>query len=595
MIRISQLKLKIPHTEEALEAEIIRRAYGQKPVKWRIVRRSIDARKKPELYYIYTIDAAFAHEKKVLHHRNSKWSESREVKYRFPFRVEKNCGGRRLREEERPVVIGSGPAGLFAALMLARGGFAPVLFERGDAVDLRSEKVERFFLDGVLDEESNVQFGEGGAGTFSDGKLNTVVKDKSGRNRFVLEEFVRHGAPEEILYEAKPHIGTDILKNVVASIREEILSLGGEVHFRTKLVGLMTEDDGTGERHLTGIRLETETGTDEEEKDTVRCRTDRSVGRMTAGRDTCEIERVCRTVILAIGHSARDTFSMLYEQRVQMTPKSFAIGVRVEHPAEMINRSQYGEGYPEGLPTASYKLTHQCANGRGIYSFCMCPGGYVVNSSSERGRLCVNGMSYHGRDGHNSNSAIITTVTPEDFAALALQPDTGAASDGSVTGSGTGMTGSCHPLAGMAFQRHYEELAYRAGAGKVPVQLYGDLRQGAVSSGFGAFQTCMKGQWQFANLRDCLPSYIVESLLEGMEAFGQRIRGFDREDTIVSGVETRTSSPVRIERDESGQSSLRGLIPCGEGAGYAGGITSAAMDGIRMAEAAALQILSFPL
>ena len=560
MIRISQLKLKIPHTEEELEAEIIRRAYGQKPVKWRIVRRSIDARKKPELYYIYTIDAAFAHEKKVLHHRNSKWSESREVKYRFPFRVEKTCGGRRLREEERPVVIGSGPAGLFAALMLARGGFAPVLFERGDAVDLRSEKVERFFLDGVLDEESNVQFGEGGAGTFSDGKLNTVVKDKSGRNRFVLEEFVRHGAPEEILYEAKPHIGTDILKNVVASIREEILSLGGEVHFRTKLVGLMTEDDGTGERHLTGIRLETETGTGEEKKGTVPCQTYRSVGRMTAGRDTCEIERVCRTVILAIGHSARDTFSMLYEQRVQMTPKSFAIGVRVEHPAEMINRSQYGERYPEGLPTASYKLTHQCANGRGIYSFCMCPGGYVVNASSEPGRLAVNGMSYHDRDSQNANSALIVTVTPEDF-------------------QGEG------PLAGVEFQRRLEEKAYKLGNGKIPLQLYGDYLRNQKSTSLGQVTPCMKGGWNFGNLRELFPEQINETLTEGIQAFGNIIPGFDRKDMVLSGVESRTSSPVRITRDESFQCNITGIYPCGEGAGYAGGITSAAMDGLKVGEA----------
>ena len=562
MIRLSQLKIKIPHTEEELTDAIIRRAYGKKPEKWKIVRRSVDARKKPELYYTYTIDASFADEKKILRHRNSKWIQISEERYRFPYRTEEH-GGYGTRQERRPVVVGAGPAGLFAALLLARGGFAPVLFERGDAVDVRSEKVEQFFAGGSLDVESNVQFGEGGAGTFSDGKLNTAVKDKSGRNRFVLEEFVRHGAPEEILYEAKPHIGTDILKDVVASIREEIMALGGEVHFRTKLVGLLTKDDGQAQERPAGARI---------------------IGvRLEHGGQIREY--ACETVILAIGHSARDTFSVLYGQNVPMTPKSFAIGVRVEHPAQMVNESQYGKGYPEGMPTASYKLTHQCANGRGIYSFCMCPGGYVVNSSSEPGRLCVNGMSYHGRDSRNSNSAIITTVTPEDFAALApaVRPD-GRWQEQAQDRQ------PCHPLAGMEFQRRYEELAYRAGGGRVPVQLYGDFREGKAGTGFGEIRPCMKGQWQFANLRDCLPEYIVESLLEGMEAFGRRIAGFDRPDAIFAGVETRTSSPVRMERDQSGQSAIRGLFPCGEGAGYAGGITSAAIDGIRMAEAAAAQI-----
>ncbi len=566
MIRISQLKLPVNHTEKELEEAICQKAYGVRPTKWKIVRRSIDARKKPDLFYSYMIDASFPGEKKILRRRNSKWQESREQEYHFSRKV-----SRRLEEYERPVIIGAGPAGLFAGLLLARKGFAPVIFERGDAVEVRTKKVERFFREGVLDTESNVQFGEGGAGTFSDGKLNTVVKDKTGKNRFVLEEFVKHGAPEEILYEAKPHIGTDILKNVVSSIREEILSLGGEIHFGARMTEILTEER-SGERRIVGICLQKGQAAqtaDENEVTQGNAQKDRREKNSGCGQIW---QYACRTVILAVGHSARDTFSMLYEKGLLMTPKSFAIGVRVEHPAAMINESQYGEKYAGMLPAASYKLTHQCRNGRGVYSFCMCPGGYVVNSSSERGFLCVNGMSDYARDSVNSNSAIITTVTPTDFARVR---------DGEADRP-------VHPLAGIEFQRRYEKLAYQAAGGKIPLQLYGDFKEDRISSGFGDVQPCMKGQWAFADLRRCLPGYVAESLLEGMEAFRHKIRGYDRSDTIFSGVETRTSSPIRMEREADGQAvTIRGLFPCGEGAGYAGGITSAAMDGLRMAEAAA--------
>ncbi|MCD8020242.1 MAG: FAD-dependent oxidoreductase [Clostridiales bacterium] len=539
MIRISQIKLRINHTEEELLEAIRKKAHGNTPLTWRIVKRSIDARKKPELYYIYTIEASFPNEKKVLHFKNSSWNVAKTEKYHFPHKNTK-----KLKLHERPVIIGLGPAGLFAGVILARNGFSPVIFERGDSIEERTKKVEAFFEKNILDEESNVQFGEGGAGTFSDGKLNTLVKDKYGRNRFVLEEFVRHGAPEEILYDAKPHIGTDILKSVVASIREEILSLGGEIYFGAKVTELITKEETASfekpcMKRMIGLRVQIR------KEEQIEC-----------------LEWPCEQAILAIGHSSRDTFSMLYDQQAVMTPKAFAVGLRVEHPAEMINESQYGKNYPSSLSAASYKLAHACDNGRNVYSFCMCPGGYVVNSSSETGRLCVNGMSFYGRDAHNSNSAIITTVTPEDF-------------------------GSLHPLAGVEFQRKYETLAYQAGKGRIPVQLYGDLKAGKISTGFGNFEPCMKGNWNFADLRTCLPSYVIDSFLEGMRTFGRQIHGYDREDTILSGVETRTSSPVRIERDDSGQSNIRGLFPCGEGAGYAGGITSASMDGLRIAESVA--------
>lgn len=429
----------------------------------------------------------------------------------------------------RPVIIGAGPAGLFCAYFLAMHGYQPVLLERGKDVDAREQDVEHFWATGELNPESNVQFGEGGAGTFSDGKLNTLVKDKDGKGRKVLEVFVECGAQEAILYENKPHIGTDVLKKVVRTMREKIISMGGEVRFQSQVTDICTENG-----RLKGVEI--------------------NHGEILP----------CEAAVLAIGHSARNTFQMLYDREVPMEAKAFAVGLRVQHPQKLIDENQYGTAENPLLPAASYKLTAQTSYGRGVYSFCMCPGGYVVNASSEPGRLAVNGMSYSGRDGENANSAVIVSVTPEDF-------------------------GSEHPLAGIEFQRKLEEKAYVVGGGKVPVQTYGEFKQkvcGETENGHmkTPIAPCIKGQYAFSDLSSILPKECNLAFVEGMEQFGRILPGFNQPWALLAGVESRTSSPVRISRDDTGQSTVKGLYPCGEGAGYAGGITSAAMDGISIAE-----------
>lgn len=520
MIRINQLRLPVTHTKEDLEKKIGKALHlpTEKIKEWKIIRQSIDARKKDSLLYIYTIDVHADREEQVIRKAGNKDIQlSAEQPYCLP-----SPGTTFL--PHRPVIIGEGPAGLFCGLMLARAGYLPLILERGEAVETRTKKVASFWNGGSLDPNSNVQFGEGGAGTFSDGKLNTLVKDRSGRNRMVLETLAEFGADPAIVYQAKPHIGTDVLSNVVRSIREEIIRLGGEVRFSSLAADLTLTE-----------------------------------GRVSAVVLADGTAIPASTVVLAVGHSARDTFQTLLERGIPMEAKPFAVGLRIQHPQEMINHSQYGPHGAELLGAASYKLTHQSRNGRGVYSFCMCPGGFVVNASSEPGRLAVNGMSNHDRAGCNANSALIVTVTPADFG-----------------GSG--------PLAGVEFQRRLEEKAWQAGNGRIPVQLYEDFQENRPSSRLGEITPCMKGAWTFANLREVLPECLSQSLLEGMEAFGRKIHGFDRPDSLFAGIESRTSSPVRIPRDENLESSVKGLFPCGEGAGYAGGITSAAMDGIRVAE-----------
>lgn len=532
MIRISGLKLNINHNE----TDLIQRAskelkISSKEIKsYSIVKKSIDAR-KGEVKYIYTIDVELNHkiETELMNKKHiikNNISRSKVNLYKIP-----ECGCKKIKHA--PIIVGSGPAGLFCAYLLALKGYNPIIIERGECVEEREKSVNAFWNTGVLNTESNVQFGEGGAGTFSDGKLNTLVNDKFGRNNFVLQVFNKFGAPDNILYDGKPHIGTDILKDIVKNMREYIIEFGGKFMFNSKLTDIIVKD---GLVHEIEINLK---------------------------------EKLpCDILVTAIGHSARDTFKMMYDKDIIMEPKSFAVGVRIEHPQVMINYNQYGEKYYDKLPAAPYKLAKTVQTGRNVYSFCMCPGGYVVNASSENEMLAINGMSYSKRDSTNANSAIIVNVNPIDFE-------------------------NNNPLAGLEYQRKLEKYAYKEGKGKIPIQLFGDFKNNIISKELGEISPCIKGEYTFGNLRNVLPTYISESLIQGIDSFSGIIRDFNRYDTILSGVESRTSSPLRIIRNDNFQSNIHGIYPCGEGAGYAGGITSAAMDGIKVAEAIITEYDSF--
>lgn len=538
MLRVNQVKVPLSHGQEDIlyKTAKILRIEPEKILSWQIVKKSIDARKKPDIMVVYSVDVHVAAQDAVLARcRNSQVQTVTDRPYIFPQE-----GAEKL--AYRPIIIGTGPAGLMCGYLLAKYGYRPLILERGRCVEERRKDVEKFWREGMLDPSSNVQFGEGGAGTFSDGKLNTLVKDKYGRNKEVLRIFTKAGAPKEIMYEAKPHIGTDILCKVVRNLRDQIILWGGEVRFGAQVTDLRCRDG-----HVTGVVVD--------------------------GMETIESD----AVVLAVGHSARDTFQMLYERQIPMEAKAFAVGLRMEHPRRMIDELQYGSSDNPLLTAASYKVTAKTSSGRGVYSFCMCPGGYVVNASSEPERLAVNGMSYSGRDGENSNSAMIVTVTPDDY------------EDNS-------------PLAGIAFQRRLEEKAYRIGAGAIPVETYGDYKRAvtgseAVSSAirqrYPDFTPAIKGAYHMAAVHDILPQELNEALVEGIDLIGQTMCGFADSGAYLSGVESRTSSPVRIPRDETGQSAVRGLYPCGEGAGYAGGITSAAMDGMLIAEKIRARYRSF--
>jgi uncharacterized FAD-dependent dehydrogenase len=533
MLRLTELKLPLDHAEADLKAELLKRLgiAARDLVTFSVFRRAVDARKRLAIVLIYTLDVDVRDENALLRRlkgdRNV--SVAPDMDYRFVTHAPVNA--------TRPVIIGTGPCGLLAALVLAQMGFRPIILERGKVVRERTKDTWGLWRKSVLNPESNVQFGEGGAGTFSDGKLYSQIKDPHFHGRKVLAEFVKAGGPPEILYVAKPHIGTFRLVTIVESLREQIEALGGEYRFGCRVDDLDIEE-ANGVRKIRGVIL---------------------------GDGT---HLAADHVVLAVGHSARDTFYMLHARGVAIDSKPFSIGVRIEHPQSLIDRCRYGEGAGHPLlGAADYKLVHHAANGRSVYSFCMCPGGTVVAAASEPGRVVTNGMSQYSRAERNANAGIVVGITPADY------PD--------------------GPLAGIAFQRHWEERAFAAGGSnyQAPAQRVGDFLARRPSTSLGDVVPSYKPGVTPSDLAECLPDYAVDAIREALPGFDRQIKGFALADAVMTGVETRTSSPVRIPRDATLQSlNTRGLYPAGEGAGYAGGILSAGVDGIRIAEAVARNI-----
>ena len=507
MLRISNVKINILNNDEEHIKSKIEKLIHNKINSFKIVKKSLDARK--ELMYVYTFDIDVDNEDKVLKEKNVVRTPNEE--YAFP-----SLGKEELKN--RPVVVGSGPAGLFLGYFLSKYDYKPIIIERGERIEDRVKTINKFWEDNKLNENSNPIFGEGGAGTFSDGKLNTLVKDKYNRIREVFKIFVEAGAPEEIMYVNKPHIGTDVLRNVVINLRNKIISYGGEFRYNTCLTNIVIKDN-----YLEKIIV----------------------------NDNEEI--ITNNLFLAIGHSARDTYYMLNDNNIKMLPKPFAVGLRIIHKEEQISKDLYGDNY-KLLEPANYKLTYTTKEGRGVYSFCMCPGGYVINASSEKGYLSINGMSDYKRDSGYSNSALVVTVNSNDY--------------------GEGL------FDGLNFQKELERKAYEIGNGNIPVQKYEDFVNNKVTE---VITNGIKGNYVSKDLNLILPEYISSSIKEAMPHFSKQISSFEK-DAILLGTESRTSSPLTILRDEDGESNIKGIYPCGEGAGYSGGITTSAVDGIIQAE-----------
>lgn len=515
MIKITNIKIKADLSDDELFEKIYKKYKINKNdvTERRIIKKSIDARNKADIFYNYSVELECKNENKI--------KNVQIVKKEEPFKIIVN-----RKSSKRPVIIGAGPAGLFSALTLAQNGIKPIIIEQGKTVDERKKDVEEFQKTGKLNTLSNVQFGEGGAGTFSDGKLTSGIHNPLCRN--VLKEFYNFGAPEQILYINKPHIGTDNLINIIRNMRNEIIKLGGEFLFNEKVTDFEFENSKVT-AVICGKRIETD------------------------------------TVILAIGHSARSTFEKLYEKGVKMEKKNFSIGVRIEHKQSMINKSQYGEITKLKLPPAEYKMAYHGEN-RSCYTFCMCPGGTVIASSSEPETIVTNGMSVYARNGENANSAVLVNVTPNDFKGES-------------------------PLGGMYFQKDLEQKAFKLGGSNynAPIQRFEDFENDVKSTHIGEIKPTYKPGVTLSNLNEILPDFISKTLVEGIKYFDKSIKGFAHPDAILTGVETRSSSPVQITRNENKQSNIKGLYPCGEGAGYAGGIMSAAVDGIKCAIAVLTQ------
>ncbi|MFT4553739.1 MAG: putative FAD-dependent dehydrogenase [Chlamydiales bacterium] len=537
LIRVDEIHLKIEEPETVLPEKIatILGIPKSEIIDYEVIKRAVDSRDVKKVHFVYSVDVKLSDAEKFFLEISLR-DKATVVRYRVRLQLPYEHEIDKIFSNEkrpRPIIIGTGPGGMFAGLLLAKSGLNPIVVDQGKKVEERIKDVEEFFVTGVLNKNSNIQFGEGGAGTFSDGKLNTS-KDSPWK-RFILEEFVEAGAPPEILIEAQPHIGTDELRKIIINIRQKIIDLGGEVRFETCLTDLEIRD-----------------------------------GKLVAGIFNGNERIEADELVLAIGHSARDTYKMLYENKLDIKSKPFSMGVRIEHTAEMINRSRYGSFYKNPkLPTARYQLVAHLKQNRSVYSFCMCPGGMVVAAATEEGRLVTNGMSERAQDGQNSNSALLVNVFPKDY-------------------------GSDHPLAGVEFQRHWEEKSYQAGGGnyKAPAQLVGDFlahrpsveRKNASAGCKNIVPTYDRGV-SMTTLDGCLPDYILASLREALPVFNQKIKGFMSPEALLIGTETRSSSPVKIMRDANFESNIKGIYPAAEGSGYAGGIMSAGIDGLIVAEA----------